>query len=52
MHTRLRVHRILPYTERHFQRIDKLAEASYVIEYTLPDITQIEMEAETSLSPC
>ena len=26
---------LLPYTERHFQRIDKLAEASFVIDYTL-----------------
>ena len=33
---------LLPYTERHFLRIDKLAEASFVIDYTLTEINELE----------
>lgn len=36
---------ILPYTERHFQRIDGLAEASFLLDFTLNSIAMCEDRA-------
>jgi len=41
---------LIPYTERHFQRIDKLLQKSYIIDYTLQMLGPVptrELEAST-----
>lgn len=50
------LHALIPYSSRHFQRLDKLLQASYILDYTLqnmnllPDIAPQVAEEETQTS--
>ncbi len=39
---------ILPYTDRHFQRLDKLIQKSFIIDFTLQKIDPTLEEAEVT----